>query len=106
MSSRPRVLPGVNFAPNEKMFMADVRKYAKDRDWLEYHTHTSYRSPAGFLDLCMVRPPRLVFAELKGPDGVLSPRQIVWRDRLMAVPGIEVYVWWPKDWDEVIRILW
>jgi hypothetical protein len=102
----PRVIPGVTHARNEKELTRDVRKLAADRDWLRYHTHRSDFSPAGFPDECLVRPPRLVFAELKGPKGKESPLQELWRTTLGRVPGVEAYLWFPTDWDDIIRILW
>ena len=109
----PRVMPGVNFPANEKILLRDTRRHASERDWLEYHTHRSDFSPAGFPDLCLVRGPRLVFAELKGPNEKLakvSANQKVWLDRLRVVAEfaevVEVYLWRPKDWDDILRILW
>jgi hypothetical protein len=52
-----------------------------------------------------VRPPRLVFAELKSETGTVKPAQAEWLDVLRAVPGLEVYVWRPGDMDEIARVL-
>jgi hypothetical protein len=41
--------------------------------WRRYHTWLAKHSPAGFPDEVLVRPPRLVFAELKAEAGRLKP---------------------------------
>lgn len=51
----------------------------------------------GFPDLVLVRPPRLVFAELKAERGRLTAEQEHWLDVLRQA-GAEVYVWKPKNW--------
>lgn len=81
--------------------------------WLGYHTHRSDRSPAGFPDLCLVRRERLIFAELKTDATASKPtaEQVTWLDALalVAMQGAtaspEVYLWRPRDWPDVQRIL-
>ena len=80
-------------------------------DWAYYHTWNSRHSTAGFPDLTLVRPPRLIFAELKSQKGRIAPAQREWLDRLAAVPGLEVYVWRPSLWsegkiEEVLLVAW
>lgn len=80
--------------------------------WRYYHTHRAQNSPAGFPDTVLVRPPRLVFAELKreGLRYQPSPAQHGWLDDLEDVaaaltvaagiplgPVPEVYLWRPSD---------
>lgn len=52
-------------AVSEAEFQRWIMKYARANGWLSYHTENSKRSPAGFPDCVFVRPPELVFAELK-----------------------------------------
>lgn len=59
----------------------------------------------GYPDLTLVRPPRLIFAELKPERGSLEEEQKTWRDKLSAVPGAEWYLWRPRDYDAIERIL-
>jgi hypothetical protein len=93
--------------------------------WLAYHTHDSRHSAAGFPDLVLVKPPRLIFAELKTETGRPSPAQLTWAQALSSVaeqvdegdfpairgsayrPSIEVYLWRPADWRDgtVERVL-
>lgn len=89
---------------SEKEFTWSVRKAAQQLGWLEYHTHRSQFSSAGFPDLCMVRGNRLIFAELKMPKGKVSESQQRWLDDLCVTP-VEVYVWRPDDWDTILDIL-
>jgi hypothetical protein len=76
----------------EKQFTGQVVQLARMLGWRVYHPWLSIHSAAGFPDLTMVRPPRLVFAELKGGKNTLSPHQERWRDALLAA-GCEWYLW-------------
>jgi VRR-NUC domain len=69
---------------SEKQFQAQVVELARLGGWLLYHTHDFRRSAPGFPDLVMVRPPRLVFAELKTEKGRIRPEQ---RVRLEGLSG-------------------
>jgi hypothetical protein len=69
------------------------------------HWRTPLQGHRGFPDLCMVRPPRLVFAELKSASGKLTPEQEAWLDAIDKTAdehptggGPETYVWTPKHW--------
>jgi hypothetical protein len=67
-------------------------------------TSAGWRTPvqadgAGFPDLVMAKPGRLLFAELKSARGPISPAQTVWLETLSAAGAhVEVYVWRPADW--------
>lgn len=89
----------------EKQFTAQVKDLATLFGWLRYHTWVSIHSPAGFPDEVLVRRDRLVFAELKAEKGKVSERQQVWLDALGEVPGVEVHVWRPSDWDRICEVL-
>ena len=90
---------------NEKQLDAAVRELATLFGWLRYHTFDSRRSPRGFPDLVLVRPPRLIAAELKAENGRLTAKQAEWLDALGRCPGIETYVWRPQDLDHVASML-
>jgi hypothetical protein len=96
-------------AIEEVAFLATVTELATLTGWLVYHTYDSRRSQAGFPDLVLARGDRLIFAELKTDKGRIRPAQIEWLDRLGAVassqPGISVYLWRPKDWAGIEKIL-
>lgn len=71
-------------------------KLAALRGWLVYHTWTSIHSSPGFPDLVFARDRDLIFMEVKGPRGRLSPAQKQWLDALAAA-GQEAYVVVPDD---------
>jgi hypothetical protein len=55
--------------------------------------------------LTLVRPPRLLFVELKSEGGKLRPEQSDWLGVLRLLPQAEVYFWTPTDWDSLVEIL-
>ena len=96
----PRVLP-----ESEADWERVVVDLAAFRGWRRYHPFLSVRSAHGFPDETLVRPPRVVFAELKSERGRLTVAQREWLGLLADCPGVEVYVWRPSDWPDVQRIL-
>ena len=88
----------------EKQFQSQVEELADILGWRHYHTHDSRRSQAGFPDLTLVKPPRLIFAELKVGTREPTREQQAWIDDLLEC-GIEVYVWRPDDWQRIVEIL-
>ena len=89
----------------EKDFLNQVREVARLYGWMCYHTYDSRRSEPGFPDLVLVREGRLIFAELKTDTGKLTPAQDQWYGALRDVYGIGVYIWQPRDWDEIVEML-
>lgn len=55
--------------------------------------------------MTMVRDGRLIFAELKVGRNKPTAAQTEWLETLGAVEGVEVYVWWPDDWDDIEETL-
>ncbi len=90
---------------SEKEFQQAVLEYAKLCGWMCYHTWSSIHSPAGFPDLVLVRPPRVVFAELKVGKREPTPAQREWLILLASCAGVEAYLWRPDNWDEIAEIL-
>ena len=91
--------------PSEKQFQAQVVELARYSGFLVYHTFDSRRSAGGFPDLVLVKPPRLIFAELKSEGGKLRPEQQKWLDALGGCESIEVRLWRPSEWEEIERML-
>lgn len=61
---------------------------------------TSIQGHQGFPDLVLLRPPRLIFAELKGKKGALTQDQALWLNSFRACgPSIETHEWHPADWE-------
>lgn len=96
----------------ERDFQADIIQFAEDAGWIVWYTHQSgpgrglgRHSPPGEPDLRLVRPPRVLFVELKGPKTRLTLPQEGAQGHLGQCPGVEVYLWRPSDWDEIVRTL-
>ena len=85
--------------------MALVKEAAETCGWMFYHTYNSHRSSPGFPDLVMVRPPDIIFVELKAEKGRVTQDQEEWGWALMGCPGVEYYLWRPSDWDELVEVL-
>jgi hypothetical protein len=91
---------------SEKQFQAQVVELAGYCGWLCYHTHDSRRSAPGFPDLVLVRPPRLIFAELKTETGKLRPEQKAWLEALTGcIEASESRLWRPRDLEEIQTLL-
>lgn len=82
-----------------------VLPYARLCGWRYYFTQRSDGSPAGFLDLVLCRPPRLLIAEFKAEDGHPTAAQRCWLALLADCPGCEVYLWRPSDWPQIQEVL-
>ena len=102
--------------PSERDFQTMVVDVARLAGWRVAHFRPlrrqdgSWRTPttydaAGWPDLTLVRPPRLAFVELKSHRGKPTDRQLEWLDVLRLVPGVEVYLWDPTDWDKLVEVL-
>lgn len=80
-----------------RMVMARTKHEHRARDWAE----------PGWPDLTLVHEEkrRLIFAECKSATGVVRDSQKAWLAALTLIPGVEVYVWRPADWDDVLAIL-
>lgn len=87
--------------PSEADFQWMVIKMAKVNGWMYYFTADSRGSPKGFPDLVFVLGERCLFVELKVGSNMRTDEQVVWGDALMGVPGVEYYVWYDTDWDEI-----
>ena len=69
----------------EKEFQATVIDMARTFGWMVGFTHDSRRSEPGEPDLRLVRPPRVIFAELKTVKGKLSKGR--WSNSGRWLPG-------------------
>lgn len=90
---------------SEAAWQKTVTEYLTLRGWLWYHTHRSDRSEPGFPDIVAIRPPRLVWCELKKETGQPSPEQYEWLWLGSQIPGLECYLWRPSSWPEVEKVL-
>jgi hypothetical protein len=101
MSARAELAAAVS----ERDWLAQVRAAAQLTGWRTYHTWRSDRSEAGFPDLVLCRPPRVILAELKRERGRLSALQEAWLTDLRECRGVETYEWRPSQLDEVLEVL-
>lgn len=107
-------------AIREKDLREQIRTLVKLFGWRMAFTQYSLRSPKGFPDLVLVRPPRCIFAELKSEVGQLTPEQREWLDSLAQCADgwigsdtrqpegrspIEVYLWRPSHIEGIAEIL-
>ena len=108
----------INRATTEDALLHSIIAEARLRGWLAYHARpartkhgrwvTPMQGDAGFPDLVLVRPPRVVFIECKSERGRLSPEQSAWLDALFAsaaIGGVETYIIRPRDRDRISGIL-
>lgn len=112
LTQRERLLRQVT----EKEWTQQVVDLAKTFGWRIHHSRmawsatgrpmTALQGHQGLLDLLMVKPPRVVFMELKR-QGVkkLSDDQEIWLSLLQRCPGVEAYVCRPGDIALVTGIL-
>ena len=89
----------------ENQFREQIRDLSKLFGWLFYFTWRSYHSPSGYPDITLVRPPRVILAELKTEKGQPTESQWIWLYTLQNCPGIECYLWKPSDFEEIVEII-
>ena len=88
-----------------------ILKYAKAYGWRRFHVRGNTRrliqGDVGFPDLVLLRPPRLLFAELKVGHNQPSKQQQEWLDALARLPytHVECYTWRLEDWELILRLL-
>lgn len=102
---------------SEAEFQRAVLEYAEWNGWRAVHFRPArikngeWRTPIqgkhakGFFDTVLVRPPRVVFLELKREDGKMSPEQVEWLAALRQCGGVEVAVVRPSGWGVVEKML-
>jgi hypothetical protein len=86
---------------SEAAFQQQITNLAAYYGWrLQYHTHDSRGSQRGFPDLVLVRPPEVLFLELKTQAGRVRPEQQQWIAALTAC-GLEAHIVRPDDFDRI-----
>lgn len=88
----------------EKQFEAQLVELAEFCGWEHYHPWLSIHSPTGWPDEAFLKPPELVFVEVKSEKGKLTAAQEHFIGLLRAC-GQRVYVWRPSDIDTAIEVL-
>lgn len=95
--------------PTEDSFTRMILTVAALHGWRRHHGRPGraaggWRTPVagdvGFPDLVLVKPGRLILAELKVTT-TTTPDQRLWLELFRTVPGVEVYEWRPRDWPAI-----
>ena len=90
---------------SEKQWQESIVAEARTFGYEEiYHTWDARRSPAGFPDLILLKGKRMIVVEVKKVGGQLSAEQYFWLLAFIRA-GAEVYLWDPRDAEEVTRVL-
>jgi hypothetical protein len=97
--SRPRGR-GRPLVQRERQFQRQVEELAELRGWFVWHDQDSRRNAAGFPDLLLLRPPRLLWRELKSNRGRVEPAQERFLAALQAC-GQDAAIWRPRDWAQI-----
>lgn len=66
---------------------------------------TALRGQKGLPDYIAVRRGELLFAEIKGDRGRLTPDQAEWIDDLRKVDTVRAELWYPHQLDDIKEIL-
>ncbi len=95
----------------EHVFQRQVVDLARMLGWTVNHVRRSLggrkqgwvtaTTLKGWPDLTLLRPPRVIFAELKSDVGRVSPEQRELLALIEQCPGVEVRVWRPADLDTI-----
>jgi len=97
---------------SEAEWQRQVVQLARSLGWRSYHTMAARRKKGwttpvtsrGFPDLLLIRPPRIVVAELKTETGVATDEQQEWLS-LFSACGVEAYLWRPTDLEQIAHVL-
>lgn len=104
---------------SERDFQAQLVEWARSFGWRVHGERaaqfrdgrwgTHIQGDVGWVDLVLVRGPRLIFAELKVGKNKPTPQQYAWHQALFDAragsPHIEVHVWRPEQWSEILVTL-
>lgn len=89
---------------SEAAFQATILELAHLQGWQTHHEYDSRRSSPGYPDLVLMRPPVILFRELKKETGHVTKAQQRWLDDLEAC-GLDAAVWRPRDWPQIVELL-
>lgn len=95
----------LDHAIKEKEFLQLVKDAARVHGWLTYHNLDARGSDPGFPDLVLVRPPVVLFVELKTERGRVRPEQQTWIDKLKLCRRVDADVVRPHHWPELVKVL-
>ena len=90
---------------NEKEWRRDVLRLADSGGWAHYYTPYSLGATPGWPDLALIKPPRVILAELKTRKGRTRAGQEDTRYLLERCDRLEYHLWRPEDEPDVIATL-
>lgn len=105
--------PEIYDSISEAVFTQQIIELARWHKWRVMHQRpamtkkgwrTAIQGHAGFPDLLLLRYKRVIMAELKSATGRVTPEQDDWLTAAVNA-GIEIYIWRPRDIEEIERIL-
>jgi hypothetical protein len=99
----------------EAAFLKQVLEYATLKGWRTAHFRPGMTKRGtwvtavqgdgkGFPDLLLIRGKRIVVAELKVGANKPTSEQEQWLTAFLDA-GVESYVWYPVDFDEILEVL-
>lgn len=89
----------------EAQFQEQVVQLAHYSGWKVFHPRIMQLSEPGWPDLVLVRPPQVLFIELKSATGKATPAQLEWLDLLSECTDVDCSLWRPDDWEHIRRTL-
>ena len=90
---------------SEKGFQSVITELAEHRGWFHHHTPDSRRSTPGFPDLVLIKPPKVIFLEVKREKARLSVAQADVLAMLWGCNEVQAAVVRPSDWSQVVEWL-
>ena len=81
----------------EQHLQQAVIDLAELNGWLWFHDFDSRKNQPGFPDLVLVRPPHVIWVELKSERGRPTKQQKEWLKQLNQC-GQECYIWRPSHY--------
>ena len=89
----------------EQAFQETVVQAAEMFGWWHYHVADSRRSRPGFPDLVLIKPPKVIFLEVKREKGRLTVAQADVLAMLEDCSEVQAAVVRPSDWAQVVEWL-
>ena len=90
----------------EQEMLNQLMAEAGKAGWYAYHTYDSRRSKAGFPDVVLMKPPRMILIELKGPRGHASSDQKMVMQLARECTHIHAGFVWPAGLSDLLAGLW
>lgn len=99
----------LDYYVSERDLAATIIEAAEALGWKVYavlDTRTpAKRTSKGWPDLAMIKGPKMIMAELKSQEGVVSADQQGWLDALKRVRRLRVALWRPSDMASIMELL-